>query len=347
MGNAWSRLRNTAIQGGADVIEAITRDVDASTTISPPENSGNIDLEWTAAATTLIEHIDDHILYDEPLECSTFTCFPKLPAEIRLLIWTWACYIPRVVFITPEQVGSLFNHLDEEEGCFRFRSLEPQPAVLHASQESRGTAKKIYNFGFSNIVSQGSSKFFAPGRIYVNWEVDILLPVRQWSEEARSSFCCYHPKIRNMGWEVPIEDPEAGLDVLTGFEDWKRLRIESICLFFPSMFDDTYPQAYRKPKTADDAEKDPLTMVAERLDRIFGEREEHLIQLRLRHAEQREKFLREGGQEDDFIPEEEYLDERLGSSPWHRPNIIIYRRPGWEDWLREYKEWLSKKGQNL
>lgn len=109
----------------------------------------------------------------------SFTCFPKLPIELRLKIWKDVCHLPRYVDIWTgyhrvykdrgEQILSAFT---------RHVTLCGVPAVLHTTRESRKEALEHYTLAFgSNQTLHYGIQLSIPPRIYVDWKSDIICPM--------------------------------------------------------------------------------------------------------------------------------------------------------------------------
>ena len=87
-----------------------------------------------------------------------FAFFPKLPAELRCMIWTLARSEPRVV--------KIFISKDRN----RFYSTAKVPTLLQICQESRRIAKQWYKLCFQKRVSAID---FVP-RVYFDFSSDFL-----------------------------------------------------------------------------------------------------------------------------------------------------------------------------
>ncbi|KAN0102840.1 hypothetical protein V8E51_011153, partial [Hyaloscypha variabilis] len=110
-----------------------------------------------------------------------FTCFPKLPLEIRRMIWKEACSVERVLDIWPVllDVEGAAKFFDSTRGIpFSYKSYSTHPAILHTSRESRSTGLENYCLSFETKfdmeVKGMDFKITIPARIYVNWEFDII-----------------------------------------------------------------------------------------------------------------------------------------------------------------------------
>lgn len=98
-----------------------------------------------------------------------FAYFPKLPPEIRLMIWKMACFTPNVVKLHPRFGAEdvIFRGFD----CSGYRL----PAVLHTSQESRREALKWYDQSSMKkdpISPVGKELQYSPK--YFNFAIDIF-----------------------------------------------------------------------------------------------------------------------------------------------------------------------------
>lgn len=83
----------------------------------------------------------------------SFTCFPKLPLELRRQIFKEACCVSRVIDIRANPIGS------EEVGIaffgeylaapVGFRTFcKSTPSILHVSREARSIGLKYYGLEF-------------------------------------------------------------------------------------------------------------------------------------------------------------------------------------------------------
>ncbi|PVH76746.1 hypothetical protein DL98DRAFT_657210 [Cadophora sp. DSE1049] len=109
----------------------------------------------------------------------TFTCFSKLPTEIRFKIWRLAAPEPRnidvgVIYeiqVTGDQLGTYVSTSWHTTGVRRV------PNILHVNRESRLLTLESYTlvFDMSTLTQEVSSP--SQGRIYVNWERDTICPM--------------------------------------------------------------------------------------------------------------------------------------------------------------------------
>ncbi|KAF8862139.1 hypothetical protein BDZ45DRAFT_671436 [Acephala macrosclerotiorum] len=117
----------------------------------------------------------------------SFTCFPKLPPELRHKIWEEVCCVKRLIDIHPvlSCSASMSLDLNEEfdEVPIRFRTLcRNAPPLLHVSKEARLIGLKNYQLGLGTFFDQETTDSLAriqittPPQFYVNWNYDILCP---------------------------------------------------------------------------------------------------------------------------------------------------------------------------
>jgi hypothetical protein len=86
-----------------------------------------------------------------PSPADSFTSFPKLPAEVRLKIWSLALPGPRVITIAPDYSSAPEFFDPEHPHSTRYKAracTKPVPALLHCSFESRAVALKSYELSF-------------------------------------------------------------------------------------------------------------------------------------------------------------------------------------------------------
>lgn len=98
-----------------------------------------------------------------------FTCFPKLPAELRLRIWKYALPGPRLVRIylkleprQPRQEGE-----KKKPQVSRLTTSQPPPVGLRVCRESRIEALKEYELAFPTKTS--------PAQTYINFTTDTII----------------------------------------------------------------------------------------------------------------------------------------------------------------------------
>jgi hypothetical protein len=112
-------------------------------------------------------------------EPRTFSLFPKLPVELRIKIWGYACSVTRNVDIWARSLDNQLQLRYFYERPFYFYSSLPPPSVLHVNSESRSESLKYYDLDFGTnltIRNRNSTPFTisSPSRVYFNWNTDRL-----------------------------------------------------------------------------------------------------------------------------------------------------------------------------
>ncbi|CZR64810.1 uncharacterized protein PAC_14709 [Phialocephala subalpina] len=114
----------------------------------------------------------------------TFTRFPRLPLELRLMIWTHCSQFTRYVDLWPSEHGRLQDGTETRPNSIlnfqflRHVTSQPPPAVLYACKESRKVALQHYKleFGSKHVLDHGMT-ITTPPRIYINWSSDFICPI--------------------------------------------------------------------------------------------------------------------------------------------------------------------------
>jgi hypothetical protein len=106
-----------------------------------------------------------------------FTCFPKLPKELRLKTWKHAATIPRNIdlWVGPWGIDSthgLFDILDRPH--YYYMSTTLPPAILSTFQESRQEGLAIYKLSFGTETRVRRHHHSSDPYIYINWSADTL-----------------------------------------------------------------------------------------------------------------------------------------------------------------------------
>jgi hypothetical protein len=113
----------------------------------------------------------------------TFTPFPRLPFEIRTMIWTLLLALPRHIDIRPSTrpsapedfqlvVQSNSGPLRKPPNMFAYRSKCPPPSLLHVNKEARMQALGHNQFDFGTQFTYRGSTWRTPPMIYINWNID-------------------------------------------------------------------------------------------------------------------------------------------------------------------------------
>jgi hypothetical protein len=120
----------------------------------------------------------------------TFTCFARLPPEIRKSVWKFSAFIPRNIDL---RVGFMqfiqLNGTVIDEAHY-FYSTVPPPAILHTCREARLEGLKVYKlrFGARSSSSRRNRPTFTISfepRIYLNRQTDRICIVDQGDYKAR------------------------------------------------------------------------------------------------------------------------------------------------------------------
>ncbi|TVY37125.1 hypothetical protein LOCC1_G006916 [Lachnellula occidentalis] len=176
----------------------------------------------------------------------TFTCFPKLPLELRNMIWDCAANLPRNLDIWAPTIGNemviLWNQADGPINFtpYKFCSTRPVPGILHANQESRTTALGFYELSFhTKIDVTDHIKIVTSNRIYCNPEADQICPMGPYGYEAISDIwysgetgaCAFNI---HESWRKPMYSEESLIDMLGGFTCREEILLYYCKELFPS-----------------------------------------------------------------------------------------------------------------
>ncbi|TGO83561.1 hypothetical protein BPOR_0627g00050 [Botrytis porri] len=110
----------------------------------------------------------------------SFTEFPKLPLELRRLVWKFASFERRHVPVAAKRHHFLSKQVtgeEESKQLVRFRSDTPIPTLFSVCRESRLEAKRYYK---KALVAEHNFVFFSIGltpRFYINPHCDVICPV--------------------------------------------------------------------------------------------------------------------------------------------------------------------------
>ncbi|KAK0101103.1 hypothetical protein ONS95_012913 [Cadophora gregata] len=115
-----------------------------------------------------------------------FTLFPKLPLELRDMIWGHSCNEERIIDVRAVVISGLENEdffMRPEDNQtpkpFQVKSFTyTVPSVLHTSKEARKIGLQHYSLEFGTKIERkvgpATIKISTPARIYVNWNRDLI-----------------------------------------------------------------------------------------------------------------------------------------------------------------------------
>jgi hypothetical protein len=106
-----------------------------------------------------------------PQAPTEFHLFPKLPIEIRLMVWKKASFISRAVHLS-------IRRLDSDPIKIQLVSKTHVPAILQTNQESRQEAANHYVLAFGNswfLDPPGPTEYKFPDTVYINFGVDYVM----------------------------------------------------------------------------------------------------------------------------------------------------------------------------
>jgi hypothetical protein len=128
----------------------------------------------------------------------SFAFFPKLPPELRRLVWKFARPAPQVLKIFETRVGN-------EDILYSTAKI---PALLHTCQESRRATKEWYELSLMRYKTKSNL-----GRIYFDFSCDFVY-VTYKDDEDRTVVnpndidCRVADKVKNVAYEVPASSAE-------------------------------------------------------------------------------------------------------------------------------------------
>ncbi|CZR60158.1 uncharacterized protein PAC_10054 [Phialocephala subalpina] len=171
-------------------------DADSDLAASDRIDSDEVDSDEVDSDEVESEDEADSDEADSDGAAKMFTPFPRLPIELRLKVWKYACFKPRLIdlwFVPVADKRDSFK-FDEFQQPFIYEShCRQAPAVLHTSQEARNVGLQHYSLefgskfegqvifpmsGFENfLMARGTIEVSMPPQIYVNWACDIICPM--------------------------------------------------------------------------------------------------------------------------------------------------------------------------
>ncbi|TPX17569.1 uncharacterized protein E0L32_012132 [Thyridium curvatum] len=105
--------------------------------------------------------------------CTSFTCFPQLPNEVRIIIWKF-CIPRRIIDIA--WLGSVNNYVGifrREQISMAYRSLRA-PVITRVCSESRKVV--VQEGGHMHIINRGGSHY-----IWINPKYDMFQEIQRWT----------------------------------------------------------------------------------------------------------------------------------------------------------------------
>ncbi|KAJ8062686.1 hypothetical protein OCU04_009208 [Sclerotinia nivalis] len=253
-----------------------------------------------------------------------FPQFTKLPAELRVKIYKFACLEPRVIPIWPVIINRTNRQVE-----FRFGS--ETPAIMQVSHEARKESQKL------DIYVPSPDPPFPFPRIWFKPTVDIICPVRNgrtlWTETQLSIFAqiIIHMKIERLGLDnfvSPDYKSEADLDEWNNFSKfakWMNQNLRQIFLYTSfKQFNIRYQPLKLVESTKNHPEQSPevLMMISIPACRRFGEL--HLMILDLEASRVAQDIIDEAYEE--FGREKEKMPFVPGwlyehRNTWNRPEL--------------------------
>ncbi|KAH7348642.1 hypothetical protein BKA65DRAFT_501028 [Rhexocercosporidium sp. MPI-PUGE-AT-0058] len=121
-----------------------------------------------------------------PKQCNTFTCFPKLPAELRNMIWEHASNLPRNLDIWARRIRSLSYRWSVGDDPvkyqpFKFYTKQPVPSILQTNRESRAIGHLHYHLSFETwFQCDDGLAVTTPARVYSNFAMDQIFPMGKY-----------------------------------------------------------------------------------------------------------------------------------------------------------------------
>ncbi|PVH75476.1 hypothetical protein DL98DRAFT_643998 [Cadophora sp. DSE1049] len=140
---------------------------------------------------------------------NAFTCFPKLPTELRLRIWDSASFLPRDLDVWVKSIANLLGCQIFTE-TYKFHSAHLAPAILHTSHEARVQGLKHYRLAFGVDFMDEPLRVSTLPRIYLNPYSDRVCflgtMVGKSSEEIRKMIRTYKIRYLTINVEENHED---------------------------------------------------------------------------------------------------------------------------------------------
>lgn len=128
----------------------------------------------------------------------TFTCFPRLPLELRDSIWTHASFGSRNLDTWMEFLGEMrYNRPSDSSQSFRYATMSRPPPILHTSREARNVGLRQYHSMFEVLFAPPIYKHRrgphrrGPRRPPRNSGVEIRLPPQIYYNDQADPGCMF------------------------------------------------------------------------------------------------------------------------------------------------------------
>ncbi|KAL2071266.1 hypothetical protein VTL71DRAFT_12501 [Oculimacula yallundae] len=118
--------------------------------------------------------------FDVTLNLTSFTLFPKLPPELRLMVWEYVCFFTRNV---PLWNVLLAKPRQEDIGYIPYKYITgcPPPSILSVNLESRETGFKYYKLSLGGVfLLEKGVTVKAEARKYVHFLADRICPLKEF-----------------------------------------------------------------------------------------------------------------------------------------------------------------------
>lgn len=170
---------------------------------------------------------------DEKTNTDNFHQFAKFPPEVQIIVWKFACYVPRTVPVWASSRSILEPAITRGRNynfAYRFETDSPTPAVMRACQESRYAALKVYKRMFHVKKELPLATMYSPPRIWINAETNLVCPTRKgeiWHMRFRTEqfndFCAVikQNKIANLA----IDDQSSSDLQKDGSDEWRNFEV--------------------------------------------------------------------------------------------------------------------------
>jgi len=129
-----------------------------------------------------------------------FTCFPRLPLEIRNMIWEEAANLPRNLDIWTIPTGNASYSEEDEYGSlvrkefsfYQYKTRQPHPGVLLATKESRAATHKHFQWSLQMDAREAPVDFTITTypNVLRNFKADRICPMGRYTEDSALNLWC-------------------------------------------------------------------------------------------------------------------------------------------------------------